>query len=460
MQFEALFSAAAARPVTAALIGVGEFGQSLIAQTRRMAGVRVVAALDRNPGHVASALQAAGHPAEVAADRMAANRVIAAGGLAVCTTIDDLLACGAEMVVEATGDPEAATRHAAAAIAAGVGVAMVSKEAECVVGPALAARARKAGVPYTLVDGDQPALLIALVSWCRTLGLPIVAAGKSSEYDYVYDPATHAVTWTTESVTAPDLAKCWQLGDDVGRTLARRSEALSALPQRTVPDFCEMALVANATGLIPDRADYHAPLAKTAELPEIYRPLSAGGLLSETGRLDVFNCLRRPDETSFAGGVFVVVEWADAKSGALFRGKGIPTTSDGRYGLIYNPSHLLGVEAPMSLLAAARLANASIGPDYRPVVDLTARASRPLERGRRLDIVGNRHIVPGLDALLTPAEPIGRGRPLPYYMAVGRTLVRDVEAGRLLTLDDVEPPSDSMLWALRREQDDLFFAPR
>ena len=211
------------------------------------------------------------------------------------------------MVVEATGDAEAGARHAAQAIAAGIGVTMVSKEAECVVGPVLAARARKAGVGYTLVEGDQPALLIGLVSWARTLGLPIMAAGKSSEYDYVYDPVTHRVTWTDRSAMAPSIASLWALGADTKMTIDKRAAALAELPQRTVPDNCEMALVANATGLVPDRPDFHAPMARTVELPDIYKLRSEGGLLEKPGALDVFNCLRRPDEASFAGGVYVVV---------------------------------------------------------------------------------------------------------------------------------------------------------
>ena len=48
------------------------------------------------------------------------------------------------------------------------------------------------GKIVTPVDGDQPSLLIALVSWAEVLGFDIVSAGKSSEYDFVYDrgPAT------------------------------------------------------------------------------------------------------------------------------------------------------------------------------------------------------------------------------------------------------------------------------
>ena len=41
MQFETLFRAAREKPVTAALIGAGEFGLSLIAQSRRMQGLKI-----------------------------------------------------------------------------------------------------------------------------------------------------------------------------------------------------------------------------------------------------------------------------------------------------------------------------------------------------------------------------------------------------------------------------------
>ena len=249
---------------------------------------------------------------------------------------------------------------------------------------------------------------------------------------------------------------CGPSEEDRAATIAARAKALAALPQRTVPDYCEMALVSNATGLVPDRPDFHTPLTRAIELPDLYIPKADGGLLEGEGRIDVFNCLRRPDEASFAGGVFIVVGWADARSGALFRGKGIPTTADGKYGLIYNPSHLLGVEAPISILAAARLGQSILDERYRPVVDLTARAQRDLPAGHKLEIVGTRHAVPDLEPVLTPAAAVQGDAPLPYYMAVGRTLTRPVPAGSFITADAVEAPEESVLWRLRAEQDAMF----
>jgi len=452
MQYQSLFQPALDRPVAAALIGVGEFGLSLIAQARRMRGLAIRAALDADPARVAATLGAAGVPHRRCASRAEAETAIAAGALALCERLEDLLVLPLDIVVEATGHAEAAAAHAEAAIAAGRGVAMVSKEAECVVGPALHARARAAGLPHTLVDGDQPALLIGLVSWARLLGLPIVAAGKSSEYDFVFDPAAGSTRWLEREVASPDLRNHWTIPGDPAPTLAARATALKDLPQRTVPDFCEMALVVNATGLMPDRVDFHAPLARTVELPDLYAPRAVGGVLKRAGIVDVFNCLRRPDEASFAGGVFVVVELADERTGALFAGKGIPVSRDRRRALIYNPSHLLGVEAPVSILAAARLGHSILDADYALRCDLLARAQRDMPAGTTLAIEGNRHAVPGLEPLLMPATPDGPEAPLPYYMAVGRRLARAVSAGALLTFADVEAPSGSALWRLRAEQ--------
>ena len=74
MQFETLFAPAHARPVVAALIGCGEFGMSLIAQSRRMEGLRIRAVADRDVARVEGLLRAAGIDAVQCGDRQAAER--------------------------------------------------------------------------------------------------------------------------------------------------------------------------------------------------------------------------------------------------------------------------------------------------------------------------------------------------------------------------------------------------
>ena len=49
MQFETLFPSARVKPVIAALAGCGEFGMSLIAQSRRMEGLTIRAVRPHRP---------------------------------------------------------------------------------------------------------------------------------------------------------------------------------------------------------------------------------------------------------------------------------------------------------------------------------------------------------------------------------------------------------------------------
>ena len=119
----------------------------------------------------------------------------------------------------------------------------------------------------------------------------------------------------------------------------------------------------------------------------------------------------------------------------------------------------LGVEAPVSLLSAVLLEEPTGAVSSKPVVDLVARAGVDLKAGDRLAITDHhKHEVGTLQPLLLPAAPAEPGNPIPHYSATGARLTRDVPAGTILTVDRVEEPPGSKLWALRRAQDEAFFA--
>ncbi len=453
----ALRQGASERVISAALVGAGEFGASFIGQARRAPQIETRVVCDLDIGRARKAALAGGlSEAEIVAcrDNGEARRALEQGKVALIDDAAHLEGLAVDVVVEATGDPEGAAATALAAIEAGRHLVMVTKEAECIIGPILAHRARQNGVVHTPVDGDQPSLLIGLIGWARRLGLPIVAAGKSSESDFVWDPEAGTVTAWEKAAPAADFAAAFgRLGSDPLALLAARNRL--PFPRATVPDLCEMGIVANHTGLSPDIAAMHAPIARTTELPSLFRPAAEGGMLSGTGRVDMFNCLRRPDELSFAGGVFVIAETPDLATGKLFAGKGIPCSPDGRYVLIHNPVHLLGAEAPMSALSAALLGQSTGGADVRPRFDLTARASRDLQPGETLTM-GYRHVIEGLEPQLTPARALQPDAPVPYYLTSGRPVVRPVAKGAVVTCADVGLDESTILVRLRREQDALF----
>jgi predicted homoserine dehydrogenase-like protein len=458
MNLERLLDLAPGRRFRAALVGAGQFGHSFVFQGLRNPHLDVPVVCDRDPERVAAAFRAAGVPAEdvVRCDGAdAATRALERGQRVVLEDAALVPKLPVDIVVEATGDPESAAANAARALDHGRHVAMVSKEADCTVGPALARRAAARGLVYTPVDGDQPSLLIGLLAWTRLVGLEVVAAGKSCEYDFVFDAQRGVVTSNGVEARAPGLAGCWTCDGDAAALVAARAAAIPGLARQTVPDLAELTVVANATGLKPDVPPLHAPILRTFEVPSVLCPRADGGLLERTGALDVFCCLRMADELSFAGGVFVVVRCADEASWSVLREKGHPLARNGRHALLYNPQHLLGIEALVSVIAAcAGVASGGAAP--RPVCDVAARATAPLAAGTRL-VLGERHAVPNVAPLMRDAAPARGANAVPYYLAAGATLARDVPAGAILSCDDVAPPAGSVAWSLRREQDAAFF---
>ena len=81
-------------------------------------------------------------------------------------------------MVEVTGNPDAGALHCFEAISAGKHVVNVTVEADVLVGPMLKQLADQAGLIYSLVHGDQPAVIEELYDWAISLGFEVVAAGK------------------------------------------------------------------------------------------------------------------------------------------------------------------------------------------------------------------------------------------------------------------------------------------
>ena len=458
------YYAKAERPVETCVVGTGGFGQSFLAQAQRVPLMNARIAVDLTAESAAAGLKGAGvdprkiQLCESARDAKAAwerGDAIAAKDLALVSELPF------DVIVEATGQPMAAAHHALIAVEAGKHLALVTKELDSVVGPGLKALAAERGRVVTTVDGDQPSLLIGLATWAEVMGFHIIAAGKSSEYDFVFDPASRHLVSNERSADDVDLEGHWHLGErDVSEILAARSSAIAGFPQRAVPDLCELMVVANATGLQPDRLDLHAPLARINEVPTIFSQRADGGILSGDRRLDVFHCLRKPDEISFAGGVFVVVRCDDAKSWDMLAQKGHIVSRTGSTAMVFLPRHLLGLEAATSILDAAIHQTSGYGSNYRPHYDLVAVATEDLPAGTVLSMGGHHHTISGVTAEFRPAGPLTANAPAPFYLAADCRLTAPVLKGHEIRLGDLELQETLALMKLRREQDARFFGPR
>jgi predicted homoserine dehydrogenase-like protein len=460
MNYHAYY-AKADRPVETCVVGTGGFGQSFLAQAQRVRLLNARIAVDLTAEAAASGLRAAGidprqiRICESARDARAAwdrGDFIAASDIALVADLPF------EVVVEATGQPRAAARHARLAIQADKHLALVTKELDSVVGPGLKALAADIGRIVTTVDGDQPSLLIGLATWAEVMGFQLVAAGKSSEYDFVFDPVSGHLSSNEQSADNVDLTSHWDIGSrNVAELLEARHAAIAGFSQRAVPDLCELLVVANATGLQPDRLDLHAPLARIGEVPTIFSHRETGGILAGDRRLDVFHCLRKPDEISFAGGVFVVVRCDDAKSWEMLKQKGHIVSRTGATAMVFLPRHLLGLEATTSILDATVHQMSGYGSDYRPRYDLVAVATEDLAVGTLLSMGGHHHTISGVTAELRPAAALTATASAPFYLAADCRLVNPVVTGQEIRINDLELPETSDLMELRRSQDARFF---
>lgn len=456
MNVHHLFAATGDRPVRYALSGAGGgFARTLLAQTRRIPRLHPVVLCDVDVERlraICRELGWAGDELAVCADAASVAEAAADGRIALTADAGLLGAADWDILVEATGSPAHGYAMAREALTSGRHVAMVSKEVDSVAGLHLAELARAHGAVYTTADGDQPANLIGLVTWAESLGLDIVAIGKSSEYDLVFDPEAGTVTQLDTTVPAPGLAGLLRFGDDahatLRETLRERAEAVAALPTGATADYCEMAVVADATGFRPDTERLHYPVARIAELADVYALREDGGVLERPGAVDVFSALRLPGEASFAGGVFVVVRTHDPETWRTLAAKGHVVSRDGKYAAIYLPYHLMGVETPMTLFSAVLHHRPSGGTDPRGAAVLAGRADRDLPAGSALTTYGHHHDVTGVRAVLLRGEE-APADVAPLYLAGGTTLRRAVPEGALLTLDDLDGADDELRAAWR-----------
>lgn len=450
-----------AAPIETCIVGGGAFGQSFLAQARFIKKVSARIAVDLTAEVAAHALAAAGvakADIRLCATAVEATAAWNAGKYVAAGRLDSVVGLPFQMLVEATGHPEAAAVHALAAIDAKRHVLLVTKETDSVAGPMLAKLARDAGVGVTPVDGDQPSLLIDLVTWGETLGFEIVCAGKSSEYDFTFDRDNGEVISNGVKASLPALAAHWSpAGRSLRDVTAARAGVLGArFPLKAVPDLCELTLVANATGLGPDTAPFHCPVARIPEAAALLSTSKTDGILRGDRRLDVFHHLRAPDEASFAGGVFIVVVCQDRMSWQVLAEKGHAVSADGATAMIYLPRHLLGLEAATSVLDMAGLGLSGYGGDYRPRMDLVAVATQDLPAGTRLDARGHHHTIDGVTAEMRPMSPLKADRTTPYYLAANRCLDRSVRAGEPIRMSDLRIEDGSTLCTLRSRQDETF----
>src|SRR5499427_1885674 len=418
----------AGKPVRVGLVGAGKFGSMFLAQVPSIAGLEVALICDRDVDRAKAACRTVGWDAA----RIARTQ-FSAGGRDACT--DERV----EVVVEATCDPAAGIAHALAAIEARKPIIMVNVEADALAGPWLAAKARAAGVIYSLAYGDQPALIAEMVDWARSAGFIVAAAGKGTKYLPAYHTVTPDGGWEHYGLTAEEARKAGMNSQMFNSFLDGTKSAI------------EMAAVANACELSVPQDGLRFPPCGADALATVLRPKAVGGILERDGMVEVVSSLARdggPVPRDLRWGVYVVLKAANDYAAACFKQYGLPTDATGRYAAMYKPYHLIGLELSISVLNAV-LRREPTGSCRAWRGDAVAVAKRALKAGEMLDGEGGYTVY----AKLIPAtRSVERGA-VPIGLAHHVKLTRDVAAGAILTAADVALDHTQEAVRIRREME-------
>lgn len=432
-------------PIRAAVIGAGKFGGGLIAQLAQCPGMEAAVVADLDPDRARAVFASCGQAERVVGAESASAIADVVGAGRIALTSDPLLAAGSDavdVVVDATGVPEAGALHAVTAIDAGRHIVMVNVEADVTVGAALRRRADAAGVVYTLVDGDQPGCTMHMVEWARTLGFEIVAAGRGTVY---YDSDRDG---TPDSVQAR-----YGFSDELMRRRTINTKMYNSFRDGTKAQV-EMTALANMTGLPPDVRGMHEPSVDLEEIPRQFSLQQEGGLLSRSGVVELANSVAADGRTMRANplkmGVFCVIRAEHPFAMEDLADYGCHVGGDGHNMLLWRPYHLVAVEAPLSIACAVLYGRPTGAPLPSPTADTIVVAKRDLKSGEIID-GGGGYTVNGVIETTAISQQQGL---LPLGLSAGAKLTADVSRGEAVRYADVDLPADSLLRQLRREQGD------
>ncbi len=429
-------------PIRVGVVGIGRMGRGVVDQVSTMAGIRVMAAADVDLGRAEACLRENGAD-PVVTDQLGPAQDALRIGRPVATADAGLMPqLGLDALVEATGLPEVGARVAADAIENHRHVVMLNVEADVVVGPVLAERARRAGVVYTLAAGDQPGAIFELAEWAQTLGFRVVCAGRGT------------VLFTDDHHATPNTY----------REQAERNQnnpKMYCSFRDGTKSQTEMAAVSNVLRMPPEVRGMHEPYCRWQDLGRVFSLQKDGGILRSEGVVDMANAIdpsgRYVHEDKVFPGVFVVVtsDHAGVRSsmGSLFEpGFGGTVQQWGPNWGLLRPYHLACVEVPMSIARAVVQGRPTGDLQGGMVAELIAVAKRDLKPGDELDGAGG-YAAYGLSERYEVARD---QRLLPFGFAYHGRVKRAVARDHALSWDDVEVERSGFLYELREEQDRLF----
>ena len=264
-------------PIKVGVIGAGKFSSMFLSQAARTPGMKVVAIAELDPAKAQETCDLVGWEkgSTVFAEKAGEiNDAWAKGRTAITGDSMELIASEAEVILEITGSPEAGTAHALAAIENHKHIIMPNVETDCLVGPALAKKARAAGVCFSMAYGDQPALIMEQIDWARTVGFEVVCAGKGTRFQPVFNFSTPETVWSY-----------WGFTEEMVASGNYNAQMFNSFLDGT-KSAIEMCAVSNGAGLRPAAGGLAFPPVSIDHLQDVLKPEADGGILPHSGTVE------------------------------------------------------------------------------------------------------------------------------------------------------------------------------
>ncbi len=430
---------AAGTPIRVGWVGAGRMITGAICQTALMKGMANSVICDIQAERAFRAYEINGVKHEdivVASNTGSANDAIRKGRPVVIQDSRMMAELDLDCVVEGTGVPTVGAEVALRCIQGGKNIIMLNVETDVVIGPILHQMAERAGVVYSVSSGDEPGLITELVDRWGGLGFEIVAVGKTPAS--LADLDTHL----TPDDVAEDAAV---LGVNPHFLVTFRDATKTAI---------EMSSISNATGLVPDVRGMHGPVAGKQDMAKLFCLKEEGGLLNHRGVVDYARPLLHPDGSvdflnSVTPGIFVVIRSTHPQIQKDLDYWNVIRHGD--YYTFYTPYHLVTNEIPLSIVWAVEDHEPTVVPRHGMLTEVIGATKKALKAGSTID-GGGGYTVYAVNDLARVAKEEGC---VPFGLLEGARLVKDVEPDQIITHDMVELKSDTILYQLRKLQDEL-----
>lgn len=399
------------RPVRVGLAGAGQMGSGLAAQIGKIPGMELVACADIDLARAENALKLAG--IDKIGHNSDASASIENGQGGVVDNAKALAELPIDIVYEATGVPWVGAEVADACIDANKHILMLNVETDVTIGQYLANKANKNGVIYSVANGDEPVACKELYDFSVDLGFEIVCVGKgkNNPLDQTANPDTCLEKATKKKMNPKMLASF----EDGSKTMI------------------EMAALANAIGLPPDRVGMNGPVSEVKDLNKTLIPSEDGGVLSGIGRVDY--------AFGPAPGVFSIVK---SDNQTVIDEMEYLSMGSGPYYTFYRPYHLASIEAPRSV----GMAIINKEPGLQPttwIAEVIGHAKKDLAKGDKIDGIGGY-------ASYGVTYPVEQSKEfVPLGLLEGAEVLEDIKAGDPISKSAVQLP-DNLINNLRTLQ--------